>query len=88
MHLLLTALVSECSVDNIRYNIEFTLANEKITGGNIEITVNKTGGAGVGYSEIFNSSNASSDTAKITWPLTSDDREIIGLKAFHLEIMK
>ena len=36
--------VSECSVDNIRYNIEFTLANEKINGGNIEITVNKTGG--------------------------------------------
>ena len=64
--------VSECSVDNIRYNIEFTLANEKITGGTIEITVNKTGGGGVGYSEIFNSSNASSDTAKITWPLTSD----------------
>ena len=64
--------VSECSVDNIRYNIEFTLANEKINGGNIEITVNKTGGDGVGYSEIFNSSNASSDTAKITWPLTSD----------------
>ena len=64
--------VSECSVENIRYNIEFTLANEKITGGNIEVTVNKTGGAGVGYSEIFNSSNATSDTAKITWPLTSD----------------
>ena len=46
--------VSERSVDNIRYNIEFTLANEKITGGNIEITVNKTGGDGVGYFEIFN----------------------------------
>ena len=64
--------VDSCSIDNLRYNILFSLVNEKINGGNITIEVTKISSNGVGYSQIFLASNSSSDVSKITWPLTSD----------------